>query len=65
MRLERSTAACVDCGLCTKACPMGIEVATATAITSVDCNGCLECVEACPRAGALELRVGLPFGTRA
>jgi NAD-dependent dihydropyrimidine dehydrogenase PreA subunit len=40
-------------------------VATATVITSVDCIGCLECVEGCPRPGALELRVGLPFGSRA
>ena len=65
VRLERSAAACVDCNLCTRSCPMGLPVATATAITSVDCTGCLECVEACPREGALELRVGLPFGTRA
>jgi polyferredoxin len=65
VRLERQAAACVDCNLCTRSCPMGLEVATATAITSADCIGCLECVEACPRAGALELRVGLPFGGRA
>ena len=62
--LERSAAACVDCNLCTKSCPMGLQVATATRITSADCIGCLECVEACPRAGALELRMGLPFGGR-
>lgn len=60
VRIERLDAACTACGLCTKACPMGIEIATATRITSVDCNACLECVEACPRAGALELRAGLP-----
>ena len=65
VRLERSEAACVDCNLCTKSCPMGLEVAKATVITSADCIGCLECVEACPRAGALELRVGLPVGGRA
>ena len=65
VRLERSAGACVDCNLCTKSCPMGIEVATAAVITSADCIGCLECVEACPRAGALELRVGLPIGGRA
>ena len=65
VRLERSAAACVDCNLCTRSCPMGIDVAKATVITSADCIGCLECVEACPRAGALELRVGLPFGGRA
>jgi Fe-S-cluster-containing hydrogenase component 2 len=39
---------------------MGLPVATATRITSPDCNACLECVGACPRPGALELRVGLP-----
>jgi polyferredoxin len=65
VRLERSAAACVDCNLCTKRCPMGLEVAKATVITSADCIGCLECVEACPRAGALELHVGLPVGGRA
>jgi polyferredoxin len=61
VRLERIEAACTSCGACTKACPMGIEVATATRVTSQDCTGCLECVEACPRAGSLELRAGLPI----
>lgn len=65
VRLERSAAACVDCNLCTRSCPMGIDVAKATAITSADCIGCLECVEACPRADALELHLGLPFGSKA
>jgi polyferredoxin len=60
VRIERLEAACVDCGVCTRACPMGLPVATATRITAADCNACLECVEACPRTGALELRVGLP-----
>jgi ferredoxin len=60
IRLERVEAACSSCGVCTAACPMGVEVATASRIISQDCIGCLECVEACPRGGALELRVGLP-----
>ena len=60
VRLERVEAACSSCGVCSTACPMGLEVATATTIVSQDCIGCLECVEACPRAGALELRAGLP-----
>jgi polyferredoxin len=62
VHLERSAAVCVSCNLCTRSCPMGLPVATATRITSVDCNGCLECVESCPRSGALELHVGLPLG---
>jgi len=60
VRIEREAAACTSCGICTRACPMGLPVATATRITSPDCNACLECVGACPRAGALELRAGLP-----
>jgi hypothetical protein len=61
VRIERMGDACISCGICTRACPMGLPVATATRITSPDCNACLECVGACPRPGSLELRVGLPL----
>jgi polyferredoxin len=37
--LERVEAACTSCGQCTRACPMGVDVASAGAITAVDCNG--------------------------
>lgn len=60
VRVERVADACSSCGICTRACPMGLPVATAKRITSPDCNACLECVGACPRPGALELRAGLP-----
>jgi polyferredoxin len=59
--LKRESEACKVCQICTKACPMGLPVHTATTITSADCIGCLECVGACPREGALELKVGLPI----
>lgn len=58
--LQRNGDACKACGVCNKACPMGLKIDTASTITSVDCIGCLECVGVCPREGALELKVGLP-----
>ncbi len=59
--LKREADACKVCKICTKACPMGLQVHKASAITSVDCIGCLECVGACPREGAMEVKLGLPF----
>jgi polyferredoxin len=61
-RLERNDALCTSCAICSKSCPVNLPVATSMKITSPECIGCLECVEACPRGGALELKVGLPFG---
>ncbi len=61
MYLKRESEACKVCGICNKACPMGLAIDTATTIKSPDCIGCLECVGACPRDGALELKIGLPL----
>ena len=58
--LKRESEACKVCKVCTTACPMGLPVHTATTITSADCIGCLECVGACPREGALEVKIGIP-----
>lgn len=59
--LKREADACTTCKLCTKACPMGLQVHATTTITSTDCISCLECVDACPREGAMEVKVGVPF----
>ncbi|MGQ9768618.1 MAG: 4Fe-4S binding protein [Anaerolineae bacterium] len=58
--LKREAESCKACAVCTKACPMGLPVRTATIIKSVDCIGCLECVDECPREGALALNLGVP-----
>lgn len=61
--LKREAAACTACAICTKACPVGLPVHTATTIKHADCMSCLECVGECPREGALELKLGVPvFG---
>ncbi|MBP8305073.1 MAG: 4Fe-4S binding protein [Phycisphaerae bacterium] len=57
-RIHRNTSTCVDCGRCSKACPMGIEVAQRVRVTEARCLACGECVQACPvkPAPALDYR---------
>jgi ferredoxin len=58
--IKRDATTCTDCGLCTKACPVNIDVCASTAVRSVECTRCLLCVEACPQnartGGTLTLR---------
>jgi len=55
LRIRRSKAACTDCMLCDKPCPVGIEPSKAKPFVSTDCIGCLDCVAACPVKGALHV----------
>ena len=61
LRIHRSASACTDCDLCTKPCPVGIDVAKAAPVVSADCIGCLECVATCPKAGVLEVTAAPPW----
>jgi len=56
LRITRSKATCIDCKLCTKACPSRIQVHEATRVGSDECTGCYQCVEACPVKDTLEMR---------
>jgi polyferredoxin len=57
LKITRTRSTCVDCKLCTKACPAGINVHEATRVWSDECTGCLACVEACPVKETLSMRV--------
>ncbi len=57
-KITRDPVTCIDCKLCTHACPMNLRVHTASRIASDECNGCLECIAACPVPAALQ--VALP-----
>jgi len=48
---------CIDCGLCTRACPVNIDVAHTDVIKTNECIDCGKCVAACPVPGALEHRL--------
>ncbi|HSK46919.1 MAG TPA: 4Fe-4S binding protein [Coriobacteriia bacterium] len=56
--IRRDADACISCGVCDKACPMNVPVATADTVTSSECISCNECVNSCPVSGALEVSRG-------
>lgn len=57
LRIRRNPDNCKSCALCEVPCPVGIPVASANPTINTNCIGCLACVEACPRHGALEVQL--------
>ena len=56
LRIRRDGSECKACAVCDRPCPVKLNVATANTISS-NCIGCLACVDACPRHGALEVKL--------
>jgi polyferredoxin len=65
VKITRNKSTCIDCELCTKACPAEIKVHEAGKrregspigrVWSDECSACLQCVEACPVIDTLNLR---------
>ena len=48
LKITRKPSTCIDCELCTKACPSSIKVHTADRVWSDECTSCYACVEDCP-----------------
>jgi len=57
-KIVRNEEACINCGLCSKSCPMNIDVANIHKVTTVECISCQSCVISCPINGALEYKTG-------
>jgi len=57
-KIVRNKGVCVDCGLCSRSCPMNIKVAESDKVTSAECISCQNCVISCPANGALEYKIG-------
>ncbi|QZT37363.1 4Fe-4S binding protein [Halosquirtibacter xylanolyticus] len=53
LKITRHTNICIDCGLCSRTCPQGIDVADLSVVKHPDCNICGDCVSSCPKPGAL------------
>jgi len=57
-KIERDNNLCVHCKACDEVCPVNIKVEKEEKITSMECINCNLCVAACPKKGALEVKMG-------
>lgn len=55
-KITRNKDKCINCSLCSKSCPVNIDVAHLDKVTSAECLGCQSCVLSCPRKDALEYK---------
>lgn len=55
--VKRDAESCIGCSKCNKACHAFVDVQHASTVRAAECDGCMECVEACPVDGCLEARV--------
>jgi len=55
-KIVRNKVSCINCGLCTKACPSLIKVDKASVVLSDECSSCLNCVDVCPVADTLNVK---------
>jgi polyferredoxin len=55
--VRRDSDACISCGKCSKVCHAGVDVAASRRpVRAPECDGCMDCVRACPAPGALDAR---------
>ncbi len=53
-KIVRNKDKCVNCKICSKSCPVNINVAECDKVTSAECIGCQTCVLSCPKKDALQ-----------
>lgn len=57
-KIIRNEDKCINCNICSKECPVNIEVAKLKEIKTTECINCQLCTLSCPKEGALEIRLG-------
>lgn len=57
-KIVRDENKCINCNLCSKNCPVNIDVSHSKFVTSFECISCQRCVTSCPKSGALQFKFG-------
>lgn len=57
-KIVRNEKLCIHCGICSKNCPMNIDVQHSWKISSAECINCQTCVLNCPQTEALNSQEG-------
>lgn len=59
-KIRRKESSCISCGLCSKECPMNIQVSEVKVVRDHQCISCLECTSevVCPVANTVEFSAG-------
>ncbi len=52
-KIRKNRELCTSCGVCSRACPMRIQIHEKSAVLDTRCNRCGKCLAACPSPGAL------------
>ncbi|MBI4733883.1 MAG: 4Fe-4S binding protein [Rubrobacteridae bacterium] len=56
--LKKDSKSCARCGVCSKACVNGVDVAKKNNfVITAECMGCTSCVSACPKKGTLQFKL--------
>ncbi len=61
LKITRHAPSCIDCGLCSKACPSHLPVERLARVRSDECFACLSCIAACPVPRALRIETPAPW----
>jgi polyferredoxin len=56
LKITRRQSRCIDCELCSKACPSSIPVHRLQKVWSDECTACFKCVDVCPVKDTLDVR---------
>lgn len=62
-KIRRQSDSCINCGLCTRSCSMGIRIPEKNAVISGECIQCMQCLSICPKESLSASPAGAIAGT--